>query len=172
MSARPDFSHQYEAATAVDHSCALSELDKALLNDFQHGFPLSTTPFKDIADKLNISENNVIERYRSYQEAGIISRIGPVIRANTVGSSTLAAMAVPEDDLERVASLINAFTEVNHNYEREHNLNLWFVVAAGDEDHLAEVIEKIERQTGYDILNLPMLEAFHIDLGFDLQWNS
>ncbi len=172
MSARPDFANNYLATRAEDSSQTLSELDKVLLNNFQHDFPLSRTPFKDIADKLGISEDDVIQRYQSHQETGIISRIGPVIRANTVGVSTLVAMTVPEHDVERVAFLINAFAEVNHNYEREHDFNIWFVVTASKESHLAEVLASIEQQTGYSILNLPLLEAFHIDLGFELQWNS
>lgn len=148
----------------------LSELDKHLLNDYQHGFPLSETPFHDIANTLGVSEEEVINRFRYFQDTGIISRMGPVIRANTIGTSTLAAMAVPDNDIERVAALINTYAEVNHNYERDDEYNLWFVVTADDDAHLTDILDSIEQKTGYALLNLPMINDFHIDLGFKLQW--
>ena len=72
-----------------------------------------------------------------------MSRVGAVVRPNTVGASTLAAMAVPPRDLERVAALVSGYAEVNHNYEREHRLNLWFVVAAPDSARLQQVLDEI-----------------------------
>lgn len=152
-------------------SC-FSDSDKRLLNDFQHLFPLSANPYKDIAEKTGISEQEVLNRYRLFQEQGIISRIGPVIRANTIGTSTLVAMAVPDNDIEDVAELVNGFTGVNHNYEREGKYNLWFVVTASDEQQLNKVLNNIEEKTGIKTLDLPMLDDYHIDLGFDLQWQE
>ena len=80
-------------------------------------------------------------------------------------------MSVPADLLDDVAELISGFDEVNHNYEREHKLNLWFVIAAVDLNRVDQVIEEIEKITGIKVLNLPMLEDYHLDLGFDLKWN-
>lgn len=147
-----------------------SELERHILNDFQHGFPLTPTPFADIADSLGTSEADVLEAVRSLSERGVISRVGAVLSPNRAGASTLAAMAVPAGRLEQVAELINAFVEVNHNYEREHDYNLWFVVTAEDEARLQAVLAEMERQTGLAVLNLPMLKDYHIDLGFELQW--
>jgi DNA-binding Lrp family transcriptional regulator len=151
---------------------SFSDTDKQLLNDFQHVFPLSTNPFKDIAEKIGISEQEVLHRYYLFQEQGIISRIGPVIRTNTIGASTLVAMEVPDDDIEDVAELVNGFTGVNHNYEREGKYNLWFVLTASDEEQLSEVLSDIEKKTGIKPLDLPMLDDYHIDLGFELQWQE
>ena len=102
---------------------------------------------------------------------GLISRIGAVIAPHRAGWSTLAAMAVPPERLEAVAGLVSGFPEVNHNYEREHRLNLWFVVTGPDLGHVRSVLQAIEEGTGLDVIDLPMVEAFRLDLGFSLQWD-
>jgi hypothetical protein len=88
-----------------------------------------------------------------------------------VGASTLAAMAVPPGRLAAVAAMVNTFAEVNHNYEREHRFNLWFVITAPDQASLERVLDEIRRRAGLPVLNLPMLAEYHIDLGFQLQWS-
>ena len=97
-----------------------------------------------------------------------MSRVGPVLRANTLGASTLAAMAVPEERLQAIAGLVSSYPQVNHNYEREHEFNLWFVVTARDPQAVAGVLDDLRRRTGLEVMDLPMTEAFHIDLGFRL----
>jgi DNA-binding Lrp family transcriptional regulator len=79
-------------------------------------------------------------------------------------------MAVPAAELEDIAAIVNGFDEVNHNYEREHRFNLWFVVVASDEDQLEKVLAEIEERCGYPVLDLPLLNEHFIDLGFDLKW--
>ena len=71
--------------------------------------------------------------------------------------------------MEEVAALISAYDEVNHNYEREHELNLWFVVTAADVGRLRSVLAEIATRTGLEVLDLPLEESFHIDLGFPLR---
>jgi DNA-binding Lrp family transcriptional regulator len=156
------------AIPAKEHK--LSALQQSLLNDYQRELPMSATPFADMAARLGVSEDEVIDNLRTLRQRGYISRVGPVFRPNRVGASTLAAMAVPEDCLEHTAAIVSAFDEVNHNYERGHEYNLWFVVTASDEMHLDDVLEDIGRQTGYPVMSLPMLEDYHIDLGFTLSW--
>ncbi len=147
-----------------------SPLEQRLLNEFQRSIPLTSTPWADIARELGVFETTVIESFKRLQTEGVISRIGAVFHPNRVGASTLAAMAVPATELEAVAAKINRFTEVNHNYEREHDYNLWFVVVADSEQQLAAVLQEIETRCGYPLLNLPLEREFFIDLGFDLQW--
>ena len=147
-----------------------SRLEQRLLNEFQHGIPLTPTPFGDIARQLGVYETTVLETCRRLQTEGAISRIGAVFRPNRIGASTLAAMAVPEDELENVAAIVNDFVEVNHKYEREHAFNLWFVVTADDEDRLQQVLAEIEAACGYALLDLPLENEYFIDLGFDLKW--
>jgi DNA-binding Lrp family transcriptional regulator len=141
-------------------------LTERLLNDFQHDFPLSPAPFAHIARRLNTHTTVVLARLRELQRQGAVSRVGPVFRPNTIGASTLAAMQVPAAELESVAAVVNGFPEVNHNYEREHRYNLWFVVTAADQAALAETLARITRKTGYGVLSLPLVRDYHIDLGF------
>lgn len=143
-------------------------IDRCLLNDFQRDFPLAPRPFERIAGDLGITEAEVLERFDALQAEGKIGRIGAVVRPHTLGVSTLAAIAAAPEDIERIAALIAARPEVNHCYAREHPINLWFVATAGDGNALAEALAAIERDTGHAVLDLPLLEAFHIDLGFAL----
>lgn len=143
-------------------------IEMRLLNDFQHGFPLTPTPFRDIAQTLHVAEQEVIARLHKMQHGGSVSRVGAVFRPNRVGASTLAALAVPAARLDEVARLVSTHPEVNHNYEREHRYNLWFVVTAADAQRRAEVLKEIEQESGCPLLFLPMLSDYHIDLGFDL----
>lgn len=147
-----------------------SSLEQRLLNEFQQGMPLTPNPYADIAKQLGVYETTVLETLRRLQTEGVVSRVGAVFRPNRVGASTLAAMSVPQAELERVAAIVNDFVEVNHNYEREHRYNLWFVVVATDEDRLQEVLTQIEASSGYAVLDLPLLNEYFIDLGFDLKW--
>ena len=148
----------------------LNELEKRLLNDFQDGFPLSSSPFQTIAEQLGSSEEAVMDTLTQLQDNGLISRVGPVFRPNRVGASTLAAMAVPGERLEAVAELVSGYAEINHNYEREHELNLWFVATAPDRKQLKQVLREIEARSGLEVIDLPMIEDFYINLGFPLQW--
>ena len=147
-----------------------SQLEQRLLNEFQQGLPLTSNPYADIAKQLGVYETTVLETLQRLQTEGVVSRVGAVFRPNRVGASTLAAMAVPENQIETIAAIVNEFDEVNHNYEREHEFNLWFVVVATDEDRLERVLTDIETACGYPVLDLPLLDEFFIDLGFDLKW--
>lgn len=148
----------------------LDALDRRLLDDFQSGIPLAPRPFALMAEQLGVAEVEVIARLQRLTETGAVSRVGPVFRPRQVGASTLAAMAVPPERLAEVATLVNSFPEVNHNYEREHDFNLWFVLTAPDQASLERVLDEIGRRAGLPALDLPMLAEYHIDLGFPLQW--
>jgi DNA-binding Lrp family transcriptional regulator len=147
-----------------------SRLEQRLLNEFQQGLPLTSEPFADIARQLGVYETTVLETLQRLQTEGVVSRVGAVFRPNRIGASTLAAMAVPAAELEDVAAIVSSFAEVNHNYEREHRFNLWFVVIAEDQQHLHDVLAEIEENCGYPLLDLPLLNEHFIDLGFDLKW--
>jgi DNA-binding Lrp family transcriptional regulator len=149
----------------------LTDLHKHLLNDFQRDFPLVERPYLEIANRLGVSEDEVLSALTELRDCRLISRVGPVIPPNRIGASMLVAMAVPEAELQRIADIVSGFPEVNHNYEREHRLNLWFVAVASTSDHLAWVLDAIERETGYPTQRLPLVNDFFIDLGFRLDLN-
>jgi DNA-binding Lrp family transcriptional regulator len=147
----------------------MSDVQLSLLNDFQRGFPLAPAPFDVISRKLGLGVEEVLDTLRRLVREGAISRVGAVFRPNRIGVSTLAAMAVPEARLDEIAQRVSAHAEVNHNYEREHRFNLWFVATATDATHLDRVLREIEQETGYAVVRLPMVQDYHIDLGFDLR---
>lgn len=150
----------------------LSPLHKQLLNDFQQDFPLSPTPYRDIAESVGVSEDEVLSVFKELSDEKFIARIGSVIAPNQVGSSSLMAMTVPPEQLIQVAEMINQYPEVNHNYERENKVNLWFVLIARDSEHLHAVIDDIEETTGFKTLFLPLLSDYFINLGFELDFDD
>ena len=142
--------------------------DLALLDRFQRDFPLEPRPFARIAVKLGLSEADVIDRLAALQAAGRIARVGGTVRPNTAGSSTLAALAVPEDRIDEVAAIVSAEPGVNHSYLREADWNLWFVATAPDRAALAAMLARIEGASNLPLLDLRLVRPFNIDLGFPL----
>ena len=147
---------------------SLPSMKQQLLNASQRDFPLVPRPYAAIAEKLGISEDEVLTMVQTMMDEEELVRVGATIRPNTIGASTLAAMAVDEDRLTEVADFVSSLDEVNHNYRREHRFNLWFVVVADPEQAVISTLDKITAHTGIEVLNLPLEQPFHIDLGFDL----
>lgn len=141
---------------------------RALVDHFQRGFPLVSRPFRQIGVQLGLAEADVLGRIDRLSRSGAVSRVGAIVRPHAAGYSTLAAVAALPGDIEAVAGAINAFAGVNHNYEREHAYNLWFVVTGRDRPAVATVLAGIEQATGLPVLNLPLEKSYHIDLGFSL----
>jgi DNA-binding Lrp family transcriptional regulator len=146
-----------------------SALDFRLLNEFQRGFPLTSSPFAELARQLEVDELDVLEALRRLSVEGVVSRVGAVFSPRRMGASTLAALAVPPERLDAVADAVSACPEVNHNYERENHWNLWFVATAPNVAHLERVLAQIATQSVCPLIRLPLQEEFHIDLGFDLK---
>lgn len=144
----------------------LPPVDRQLLDGFQRAVPPTRQPFAWMADRLAISEPEVIARLADLRDRGAITRVGATVRPNTAGASTLAAMQVPQERLEAVAAQIGAHDEVNHSYLREHEFNLWFVVTAADQAHLRATLDDIHHETGLFVLDLRLKRPFNIDLGF------
>lgn len=150
----------------------MTALARQLMDRYQRGFPLSAQPYADMAAELGVSEQDVLATLKQLQEQSIITRVGPVFDHHKAGASTLVAMAVPPERLDDIAAYINQFEAVNHNYAREHEFNLWFVVTAADQAQVDAVLATIESDCGMPLLNLPMEQAYHIDLGFKLAWQA
>lgn len=146
----------------------LNATELGLIDRWQRDFPLEERPFAAAGRALGLAESETIAIFHRLREAGVVSRIGAVVRPHTIGASTLAALRVPAERLAEVAEIVSSETYVNHNYERTHAYNLWFVIAAPDAAAVAATIRRIEERSGLDVLNLPLVEAFHLDLGFSL----
>jgi DNA-binding Lrp family transcriptional regulator len=147
---------------------ALAPLERRLVDECQRDLPLEPRPFAALADRLGVTEEHVLDGLRRLAELGVSSRVGAVVAPHRAGWSTLAAMQVPVEMLPAVAEFVSGFEEVNHNYEREHRLNLWFVVTASSAQRVEQVLREIEYRTGLAVIDLPLVEAFRLDLGFPL----
>ncbi|WP_431857863.1 Lrp/AsnC family transcriptional regulator [Azospirillum sp.] len=145
----------------------LDTTDRALLNRLQDGIPLVDRPFAAVGEELGLSEDAVLARVAAMKEAGVLSRFGPMFHAERMGGGlTLAAMAVPAADFDRVVEQVNAFPEVAHNYAREHALNMWFVVATETPERVAAVCAAIEERTGLPVYPFPKLAEYYLNLRF------
>lgn len=138
--------------------------DLQLISQFQKEFPLCSRPFLSISKSLNMSEDEVRMRFVKMQEDGLISRVGPVFTTSRVGKSFLAAVKCPVERIEEVAEIINSYREVNHNYLRENELNIWFVMTAENENVLNNKCQELENKIRLTIHKFPMKKSFKIDL--------
>ncbi|ELY58671.1 siroheme decarboxylase subunit beta [Natronolimnohabitans innermongolicus] len=144
----------------------IDDVDAAIIDGYQSDVPVEERPFRRIGDELGIDEDDAVARVRRLHEAGIVRRFGAVLNPPVIGSSTLAAVQAPADRFDEIAAIINEYRQVNHNYARDHAWNMWFVVTAGDRETRDDILAEIEDRTGCDVLNLPMLTDYYIDLEF------
>ena len=147
----------------------MDAIDRLIVNLMQNGFPITELPYRESAELIGITEDELIERLGRMLDDGILTRFGPLFQIERVGGAfTLAAMSVPKEDFDRVAGIVNAMPEVAHNYEREHELNMWFVLATETPERIREVIARIERETGCKVIDMPKFREYFVGLKFDV----
>ena len=145
---------------------SLDAVDERLVDGYQSGFPVTERPFDVVGAALGVSAAEVVERVQRLLDAGVLRRFGPVLNPPVIGASTLAAVKAPEDRFDEIADIVNEYRQVNHNYARDHEWNMWFVVTAATPERRAEILAEIEERTGCTVLDLPMLTDYYIDLEF------
>ena len=148
----------------------MDEVDLKLLALVQDGFPISPRPFRELGDALGLEEDEVISRLAELQKEGLVRRIGPILDLRRLGrSGILAALAVPLDEADGAADMVNPYPEVSHNYLRPNDsgYNLWFTVS-GTEEHIQDILQEIQAKTGRKMLVLPTLRIFKIGVKFDI----
>ncbi|MGB9964804.1 Lrp/AsnC family transcriptional regulator [Halobacterium hubeiense] len=151
---------------AADWRERVDDVDARLIDEYQSGFPIRERPFEAVADDLGVTEADALARVERLHDEGVFRRFGAVLNPPVIGSSTLAAVRAPADRYDEIAAVINSYQQVNHNYRRDHEYNQWFVVTAGSRETRDEILADIERRTGCEVLNLPMLTDYYIDLEF------
>ncbi len=144
---------------------ALSDEDRRIVNALQGGFPLTDTPYRDVADQLGMDESHLLARLQALLDARVLTRFGPMFQIERMGGRfVLAAMAVPEARFETVSAAVNALPEVAHNYRREHNLNMWFVLATETPEGISAAIERIEQDTGLKVFAFPKEQEYFVEM--------
>lgn len=145
----------------------LDETDRRIVNELQGGFPVSARPFRTAARRMRIHETELIGRVKRLLATGVLTRFGPLFQIERAGGQyVLCAMTVPAERFDAVAATLGAMREVAHNYERTHALNMWFVVAGESGAEIDAAIATIEAQTGLDVIAMPKLREYFLDLRF------
>ncbi|MCW8935675.1 MAG: Lrp/AsnC family transcriptional regulator [Gammaproteobacteria bacterium] len=147
----------------------LHEHDRIIINQLQGGFPLCADPWHELENTLNIPAEEIISRIERMKTEGYLSRFGPMYHAEKMGGGlTLAAMKVDKSRYDEVTDIVNSFSEVAHNYEREHELNMWFVIATESPEQVQQVISEIEKKTDIRVYNMPKKQEFFLNLKFEV----
>ncbi len=146
-------------------SVVLSDLERRLINAYQGDIPLDPEPFMRIAENLGVTSEEVQQTLRRLLDKGVLTRFGPLYNIEKAdGSFSLCALKVPEHRFDEVADQVNGYAQVAHNYQREHEWNMWFVLATEDYQELEQVFEDIKKVTGCPGLNLPKQTEFFVGL--------
>lgn len=143
----------------------LDDIDRLLIDRLQDGLAIVPRPFAMLAGETKLSEQEIVERISGYLEDGYLSRFGPMFNADRMGGAfCLCAIAVPDERFSEVMDIVNGFREVAHNYEREHRLNMWFVLATETAAEIAAIADEIEARTGLKVYRFPKEAEFFIGL--------
>ncbi|MFH1328549.1 MAG: winged helix-turn-helix transcriptional regulator [Candidatus Bathyarchaeota archaeon] len=146
----------------------IEERDKELLRTIQKSFPLTSRPFKEVAERLDIPEGEVISRLKKLMDEGLVQKIGAVLSPKKLGyHSILAAVDIPEEDAEKAAFIINKYTSVTHNYFRDGHPNLWFTLIEPDAESLELHLQELEETIGAQIMRMPVTKMFKIGVKLD-----
>jgi len=146
-------------------------IDLRVLEILQDDIPINSRPWRDIAARLGLTEEEVMVRIQRLQDSRIVLGISPTLESRTMGlhAATLVALRVPEERVHDIASVISRYPEVSHNYRRDHEYSIWFTLSAPTFEKLNKTLVEIREKTGIqdkDILNLPTIQKLKIDLRF------
>jgi DNA-binding Lrp family transcriptional regulator len=143
----------------------LSDIDRQILATLQGDFPICERPYAEAAAQLGIGEAELLARLQTLLADKVLTRFGPMFQIEEMGGAfVLAALAVPEARYEEVTSLVNALPQVAHNYRREHQLNMWFVLATESKAGIADAIAQIEHDTGLPVYAFPKEREFFVEM--------
>jgi DNA-binding Lrp family transcriptional regulator len=146
----------------------MEEKDRQLLDLMQERFPLAERPYRALGERLDVTEEEVLRRVAALKHVGIVRRIGATFDPRKLGYvSSLVACRVPAGRVDEFARVVNAYPEVTHNYERDHEVNVWFTIIAPSEERVAQILEEVKQRTGIrDVYNLPATRLHKISVTF------
>jgi DNA-binding Lrp family transcriptional regulator len=152
---------------------ALDSIDRQILNLLQNDFPVAAQPFKIMAERMGISEGEVLSRIGSMKSAGLIRRIGGIMDTRSLGYySTLCTAMVPDSRVDEAAEAINRLPGVTHNYLRDHDYNLWFTLTVPTREEADRILTELESELGVEIVSMPAEKVFKIRVNFDMETND
>jgi len=156
--------------TSMQVNLRIDTLDKNLLNEIQWVFPLTERPFLEISKHYNVPEDEIIQRIMYMKGLGLIRQINAIFDTRRLGyKSALIAFAVKPDKLDYVANEVNKHPGVSHNYERNHEFNMWFTLAVPPYTYLNEDLNTLASLEGvikYRLL--PTLKLYKIGVRLDM----
>ena len=149
----------------------LTQFDKELLNLIQTGLPLTPAPFAAVAARLGCPEQQVLQRLAQLRDAGVIRRLGAFFDAESLGyRGWLVAVKVEEMLLPAVALAVNAWPEVTHNDERDHEYNLWFTIQTRTEAEKDGLLRQVAAMPGVSaVFSLPTTDRFKVNVEFQME---
>ena len=151
----------------------MDSIDRRILQELQDEFPIEESPYDILADRLQISREELWERTQRMLDEEVIRRIGASVDSRKLGfSSTLAAVSVEPALVDRAAETIGEFHEVTHSYLRNDAFNIWFTVIAVDDERIEEILEQIRTSLSLEkskVLNLPVKRLFKLDARFTVK---
>ena len=145
--------------------------DRQLLNLIQALFPLVDRPYLNLAEQLQIGEQEVIVRLAHLKRTNVLRQISAIFDTRRLGyKTTLVALAYDPDKLHQGALQINRHPGVSHNYAREGSYyNLWFTVAVPPDHDLEATVNRMAQETGALTARvMPTIRFFKIGVNFDM----
>jgi DNA-binding Lrp family transcriptional regulator len=148
----------------------LDSINRVILDRVQRSFPIVSDPYAALTHGLGISEGEALERIASLKQERVIRQISAIFNTGALGYRTsLVAMAVSPAELERAASVINAYPGVSHNYLRPGDFNMWFTIAVPPSESLEEVVAGLSAKAGnFPSLVLPALKKYKLAVVLDV----
>jgi DNA-binding Lrp family transcriptional regulator len=156
----------------------LDSTSRVLLDRIQRSFPIVSKPFQILSEGLEISEQEVRERIGLLKESGAIRQISAIFNTGALGyRSSLVAMAVPDEALERAVETVNAYPGVSHNYLRPGSFNMWFTIAVPPGQSPEAVVSGLSAEAGgFPALVLPAVKKYKLAVVLDVleegDWES
>lgn len=149
---------------------AMDSLDKEILNEIQWSFPLVSEPYKELANRFHVTNDEMKKRISNLKSLGVLRQLSAIFDTRKLGyKSSLVAMAIDHDKLDSVANQVNRHPGVSHNYERNHEYNLWFTLATPPGSDLKTEVDKFGKLAGIKKIRLlPTIKLFKIGVKLDM----
>ncbi len=152
---------------AMSETAALCPQETCVIDQLQGGFPLVSEPFAQAGAVLGMSQQALLDTIGHLLQLRVLTRFGPLYQIERMGGQfVLAALEVPPERFDEVAAQVNALDAVAHNYQRDHRLNMWFVLATASTAAMQTAQADIERRTGLPLHAFPKLREYYVGMRF------